>query len=159
MSPISTEEFEKAIKAAGYYVSWCRTGSPNWFRGFILKMGEGDIPTQYARASFECGELYNVKFYWRQYTNSDLNESDYLIYFWRAYKVTKQYLTIDEYNEIVKQAEKMREAEYQERLDKRAETNRLNPKKRRSIKGRCVRRFIEKIIDNLAKSKENKDGV
>lgn len=143
------EQFESAIKSIGFYVQWSRTGDPNWIRGFIRKMGEDDIPIQYGRASFHFGELYNVKFYWRQHAGHELTESDYLIYAWRHYNRSGQFMTKERYDEIVEQAWVLQKAEYKRRLKLRAETQKRNPKKRPSIKGRCVRRYIEEIIDGL----------
>ncbi|CAM0037242.1 hypothetical protein VPHK120G1_0034 [Vibrio phage K120 g1] len=151
---VKPEEFESAIKAAGYYVQWCKTGCPTWVRGYIRKMGENGIPCQYGRASFWLGELYNVKLYWRQYSGSDLNESDYLAYAWMAYQVNKQFLTHERYEEIVAQAWVLQKAEFKRRLELRAETQKRNPKKRRSIKGRCVRNYINEIIRGLVSDQE-----
>lgn len=147
---VTPKEFEAAIRSFGYLVKWAKTGDPSWVRGYIIKVTDtSTIPTYYARAGFRCRELYNVNFYWRQYSGSELNESDYLFYAWRAYQVSKTLLTKERYEEIVAQAWTLQKAELNRRLRLREETNKRNPRKRPSIKGRCVRNYILEIITDL----------
>jgi hypothetical protein len=149
------EVFEKA----GYSIYWTKTGSPDWIRGYIQKFsGDKDlngrlIPCRYGKISIECGVLYNIKFYFAQYAYSDLVDSDFLIYFWKFYQTTGEYLSADDYKLIVSEAERLRKSDYDRKIEKRKEIEAKDkkPKKRPSIKSRCIRRFIEEIIESKRK--------
>ncbi len=140
-------EFESAMLEMGITVKVTSTGHPEWKRGYLQIMQESGIPCRYGRASFHNDSLYNVKWYFKQHSNIELNESDCMIFMWEFYQKHGVIMTRELYDVTVTVAKQMVEEDLQERLAKRAETNKRNPKKRPSIKGRHVRNFIRDLIN------------
>lgn len=140
-------EFKNAMAELGLACKWATTGDPRWTRAYLQVVPEKGIPCQYGRASFHDGKLYNVKWYFKQQSDIELNDSDRMIFMWSFYERHGVAMTRELYDATVVLAHQQADACLADRLAKRAQTNKRNPKKRPSIKGRNVRNFIRDLIN------------
>jgi len=123
------------------------TGSVDYKRGFIT----GSDGVSYGRITFYKGTFHHLKWYWREYSESTLNYSDYLIWGFKVLYETGEILTKRSWEDACKKAAKLQRQD----VHKKLEWRRQNPpglnkegrvKHRKRISGRNVRYYLYDIL-------------
>lgn len=123
------------------------TGAADWTRVFI-RDGDG---CSIARASFQNGDLFNIKWYWRSY--GPLHPADKPIVQWTVVNYIGRPLTDTEYDELVAKAEALRREDIAQKKAWREANPKFNSEgvavRRRKLEGRSARAFMYQLIAEL----------
>jgi hypothetical protein len=140
-------DFKKLEKSFGCKFKVQKTGSADWVRRFILDSRGCTI----GRLSFYEGRLSNIKNYKRDYHDT-LCETDQIFFRLERYLADKYIMPLDIYIKLKKEAQEIKEKDYQEKITWR-KTNPLinkdgNPGRRKKLQGKNIRFILRELVMN-----------
>ena len=116
-----------------------KTKHPDWVRVFVT----GSDNIQRGRLTFHKNTLYSVRNYKQDHIKS-LGETDLIFNRLSRYIKDRCILDIETYNKIVIKAKKIRDDDLKEKNEWRK--NNPNPKRKRKIEGKNLRRLVSNIV-------------
>lgn len=128
---VTPENVGSILSAIGC-VPYVQTVAQGWRRVFIHVPQEDGIPLSVGRVMFHNGKFSHVKWYSGP-ESGDLQDHHLYCFRWNFYISTGVVMLDDMWDLFRKEAKELSLKLYQQRVDARAELNRIKPKKRRKL--------------------------